>query len=66
MAELINKSKDILEKFEASGHLIELSKRHDSAQVTTSINKGMKDIKRDFNKKDSESNNTASKIILTA
>jgi hypothetical protein len=65
MADLINKSKDILDRFEASGHLIELS-RHDSAQVATSINKGMKEIKRDFNKKESESNNTASKVIITA
>lgn len=65
MADVINKSKNILEKFKANGHLTELSKS-DSAKVTTSINKGMKDIKRDFNKKESESNNTASKIILTA
>ena len=65
MASLNNKSEDILKKLEENGSFKELSPS-ENAHVTTTINNEMRSIKRDFNRRESESVQSASKIILTA
>ena len=65
MARIKTKSMDILSRYKKNGRLKELSLT-ESALVTTSINKKMRSVKREYNKRESESIHSASRIILTA
>lgn len=61
---IINRGEEIINALKDQGFVTELS-LEDSARISADIDNEMKNVKRDFNRKESQSIESASKLILT-